>query len=856
MPIPPPGGAVAAADDWTDDPSFDLSLASSSTSSSSRSYGARLTSSPLRQMHVKTLNFDSNDDDFGFDDDAFDNVPTLKMSRPLGYIPMSSDNTPKAARAPRAATAASSLRNLQAAATVMGQGPAGVGTITRLGGSGAKASIPTGNVKARARALEKAWEADVDFDSGGDFEARKMSLSPRRLFDEDALDGLPDLEDEDQATLKASATLKAKLPPPRSKDGTLKRMPPGVVVVPEPEDDLEGDLVLPLSLTNLSLATQSQPRMVRPRASMASTTTSTATDWDSPSTPSTSGRKGIYRWGEDGGHGRSSDTSMTSASPAEKKPKAVVIDDDELEDDMEDGLELPEPAFFSTGNAGNLNKLLDRKRKQQYAAPAQTLRNDGNRGDDSFEDGLLFDNPRAELSHRRLEKNKRNRTVPAPFALGTERKKSDGPQSSRRPPSRGGASAPLRTLSSEGIYPTPRTRRTSGPSMPPPPVPHRDTATPRLRHQRSHHNLAPTATPVLGRKQSLASLQDAMASGRVRPEHDLTMDRFGSGSRLTMPTSSSMAKQRPPVQSVFRDTRKRVMEMPRRTRQWGDGTELEGIEDLRVDESPGNTLRGRKCEWTMRPLTPAIERISKALRDGDRPRDSTEEKRRKRRPRKQAMLIKNLGAVDKRKVVGEMTWNPKTLRWEGNEGVLRDFDVVASSTRPALITHFAGSSIAASPITQAPAVRIVGDMKFDPEKMCWVSLLPPEEDEPDPFEDMADDEDSLVDIQGTITRTAARKLVSIGFPGAPSSAPSSAISNRFVSESTSIAQSTASWEERARPLPVPESLIAECKEAEERHRREMRGWIMRPVASASDARDRERREEKRLWEVRNLALRS
>ena len=39
-------------------------------------------------------------------------------------------------------------------------------------------------------------------------------------------------------------------------------------------------------------------------------------------------------------------------------------------------------------------------------------------------------------------------------------------------------------------------------------------------------------------------------------------------------------------------------------------------------------------------------------------------------------------------VVGDIFFNPKTLRWEGNEQILRDFDVVvASSSRPALVTN-------------------------------------------------------------------------------------------------------------------------------------------------------------------------
>lgn len=112
----------------------------------------------------------------------------------------------------------------------------------------------------------------------------------------------------------------------------------------------------------------------------------------------------------------------------------------------------------------------------------------------------------------------------------------------------------------------------------------------------------------------------------------------------------------------------------------------------------------------------------------------------KRRP----MLIRNLNKVATPKVVGEMRWNPQTLRWEGNDHVLRDFDnAMSSSTRPALITQLSGAALG-SPVSSAsgiPGARVVGNMLFDPVKMCWVSQLPPEEEEPDVFADMADDED-------------------------------------------------------------------------------------------------------------------
>ena len=230
-------------------------------------------------------------------------------------------------------------------------------------------------------------------------------------------------------------------------------------------------------------------------------------------------------------------------------------------------------------------------------------------------------------------------------------------------------------------------------------------------------------------------------------------------------------------------------------------------------------------------------------------------------------------------VVGDMTFNPRTQRWEGNEALLRDFDPpTAPTVRPALITHYTGSSMAGvkSPIAHASSgagatatIRIVGNMMFDPEKMCWVSTLAPEDDEPDPFEGMADDEDD--DMGGTITRAAGKRLVAIGGGYIPSSSFSSihgggiktsqsstgisqsgAWSSRMASESS---LSTISWDERMRQeeVRIPDGLVEECKEAEERHRKEMRGWLVRQTGSDGEKRDKERREEKRLWEIRVLA---
>lgn len=240
-----------------------------------------------------------------------------------------------------------------------------------------------------------------------------------------------------------------------------------------------------------------------------------------------------------------------------------------------------------------------------------------------------------------------------------------------------------------------------------------------------------------------------------------------------------------------------------------------------------------------------------------------------------------------------MTWNPQTLRWEGNEACLRDFEgPLTVSSRPALIAHYTGSSVGVgtgfvSPPLQstsslsaglAATVRIVGDMKFDPEKMCWVSIRDPDDDELDPFEGMADDEDDEGGAGGTITRANARKLVSIGQPHTASIVTSSAWSSRIASETAStLSASIGSWgdqpsssssgrqsfgstdsDSNLKSNPnLNAELWAECRAAEERHKREVRGWLIRPSGNVlGDLREKERREEKRLWEIRHLAMRS
>jgi len=202
-----------------------------------------------------------------------------------------------------------------------------------------------------------------------------------------------------------------------------------------------------------------------------------------------------------------------------------------------------------------------------------------------------------------------------------------------------------------------------------------------------------------------------------------------------------------------------------------------------------------------------------------------------------------------------MKWNPTTLRWEGNDQVLRDFDtVVGTSTRPALITHLTGSSIGSPVGSFAAGARKVGNMIFDPSRMCWVSTL--EEEELDVFADLADDEeDDAWESKGGTIRACQQGCTSSSAASDTSTSTTSAIvvtapsparsRIRTQSESESDRGSRASI-----VYDVADDFVEVCRAAEERHRQEMKGWRLSRQADCFGNPDR-----LDLYEIRALATR-
>ncbi|KAG9023848.1 hypothetical protein FRB95_012403 [Tulasnella sp. JGI-2019a] len=391
----------------------------------------------------------------------------------------------------------------------------------------------------------------------------------------------------------------------------------------------------------------------------------------------------------------------------------------------------------------------------------------------------------------------------------------------------------------------------------------------------------------------------------------------------------------------------RVLRRAKKVRMFGDGTELDGIEDLKVERdkeskyrvvpsgrgnvgtrpktagavlessSPATiSLRNRSGSIAKEPAPLATinarpdsgasgrgsanpSRYPASLRRTSRmefPRGdsgpatpTTPGINKKNRPsvKRKPVLIRNLSGAGSPKEVNGMKWNPTSLRWEGNDAALRDFDL-SSSTRPALITNLTGSPVGgiASPTGAFRSLtngsRVVGDMMFDPLKMCWVSCTGEEED---PFAEMdgatvaeGDDDDWDADGKGGTIRALVSSLNvgvqkrdsgAIGGMSSSESSPARSLMSRrgssqharsaSESDSESVASlagpgSSGAGGGRESSLgsvaamtminedddnvtfPVARELIAACIAAEERHRGEMRGWevssMMRTTVSS------------------------
>ncbi|KAH9064098.1 hypothetical protein EDB87DRAFT_1599334 [Lactarius vividus] len=757
---------------------------------------------------------------------------------------------------------------------------------------------------------------DIEMDLGKTGGAKVMAAAP----------SLPTLDEDDEEEEEGVSTIKM---------GTLRPKVDLTPVHPTTiDEDFESAFALPSDLTKLSL---------RPLSHQSS---KNSLEWgDKDQTSSSSQSSDAYSTlGFDLGSTSSTSTSL---------PETETEDEDE---DLE-GLVIPS-ALFDSGSCGNeLAKILEKKKAP---VPESSLKDPTPDPEDDIEIGLVIDDD-ADFSPSRLLQNTQHPPHTRQSSLGARagsissrpltvkptKSRSDRAKSPIHPPP-----ASARQLQKIRLSPSPPpraqpTRAHSYQALLSAPATSSSSflaaKSGSLRGQKSHSGLKPTSPPPsqkrLPRKASMSSLEfgqsqppgldtippflpnglsaryDAptassrakthtSSTSRIRgldynvpPTRPSTPSSNPAALRLTMPTSSSRLKSRPPISSVFPPSTAatpratspipprppsslslhsrsgtgssstsiapKVLKKPKRQRLYGDGTELDTFDDLPTDrdkesqyrvqpkvhgnqksieikdsgkgtirkkstrtlsmsgsgsEAPCRTLK-RTGKIELPPKLPATDRSPKRKKVAG-PSNQT---------RRKPTLIRNLGGSNAPKTVGEMRWNPQTLRWEGNDQALREFDVAMAPTRPALITHLTGSSIGSPVGNFASGARRVGNMIFDPGRMCWISTLSPEE-EPDVFADMADDEEDadVWEKQGGTIRAGQSRSSSSGLTSEVSSStvssqielPSPARSRaRSPSDSGSDRGSRASM-----VYDVDDTFLDSCRLAEERHRQEMRGW--------------------------------
>ncbi|GAA6011583.1 hypothetical protein JCM8202_004077 [Rhodotorula sphaerocarpa] len=461
-------------------------------------------------------------------------------------------------------------------------------------------------------------------------------------------------------------------------------------------------------------------------------------------------------------------------------------------------------------------------------------------------------------------------------------------QQSLRSPSPGRAHLPSYAAPTAASASRVRERVQSLPSSAPPPSPIPTvTLSGFVRH-----------TPASARG-GISSRHLQVASGRPGERAaSPTKPSLGTAPRLPSSLTTNTARSRA-VPTHY--TIPRPFPAPVRSgHNYGDGTELDAFDDLPVSKerekervvapvsrksSSASSGTSKNGSWSRKEGTKVASALRKSsgpvkaevapAKTVEKPR-LPEPERKKTKRRREPHLIRHLGGSSMVKTQGEMTYNPTLHRWEGNEGVLREFDkVLATSTRPALISPLSstllspgrsifaagggaasGPTVAgklppgASPNASRATAKVVGDMVFDPATCTWHSLAGPDAEDELELDtgggtsggENADDEAhgaGTSELDGwelgereRMLQTRASFVLEEGSEG---------------DDEDGSGDRTAADPER-RKKSTKRQIWRESKAAQERCRVEMRSWI------SSDQDEGEGSSRRWLWDLRHLIL--
>ncbi|GAA6035321.1 hypothetical protein JCM8097_008815 [Rhodosporidiobolus ruineniae] len=428
------------------------------------------------------------------------------------------------------------------------------------------------------------------------------------------------------------------------------------------------------------------------------------------------------------------------------------------------------------------------------------------------------------------------------------------------------------------------------------------------------------------------------------------------------PLTLSTPLSRPPSgATAFRSRRSGPTSaaFPPKPKEYGDGTELDGFDDLPVSKerekegvvtprsssaagvggggsrksSAGSTATVKGGSWGRKGGASKLPRPAPGRREGsagsvvsigevrgkkegeaavkaEKERSKAKEgkgkkekegavgeKKEPKKKRREPHLIRHLGGAGAGiKVQNGMTYNPLLHRWEGNESILREFDVaLATSTRPALISPFSSTlgspargsfdapnsassssnphplsgvdqpsaaavkgsspSVPAGAGTSRAGIKVVGDMVFDPTTCSWHAVAGPDAEDELELDwgdgaaasagETADDEEE----GGAAERGERERWLRNRASFVLEEGESSEEGEDQAAASEAEGEEGAHGGEGKRKKSTKRRMWRESTRAEERCKVEMAGWIVKREEGEQEEDSR-----RWMWELRALIM--
>ncbi|KAI5787193.1 hypothetical protein EDC01DRAFT_717972 [Geopyxis carbonaria] len=327
----------------------------------------------------------------------------------------------------------------------------------------------------------------------------------------------------------------------------------------------------------------------------------------------------------------------------------------------------------------------------------------------------------------------------------------------------------------------------------------------------------PTRKRNFGDGTELEAFDDLPTSSRAENRYTVTPVARGAPKTATRQKSSAKREN---------DTESPKKKLDRTNRSPNDANVPRFARDTAASRNAREYTQQRLGMTTPVPTSPNAERwrAQIAARSSITPRNSRKRSSQQSKPH----LIKpmgNINQIPKESATNGMTYNPRTMRWDGNERDLQAFDHPAETRtpprQPALITKVNQSGGKAG-------IQVVGGMVFDPSRMCWLKVDEDPEDEFDPFEGVDDlpddmmsiDDQSITGRPGTNNSIVMGDASTFGGGGGGAGRLNGAGGEFVVGEE----------------FDVGPMFVGKQREEEERWRKRVEGWISIEVASKRENR--------------------